>query len=60
MRSAFASGSGGQPASVLHYYAVMETVVLGAALMLSGLLAAGGTRAVLGVVLLAIMRNASR
>jgi hypothetical protein len=43
----------------LHYYAVMETLVLGAALMLSGLLAAGGTRAVLGVVLL-VMRDASR
>jgi hypothetical protein len=37
----------------------MEALILGVVLMLSGLLAAGGTRAVLGVVLMAIMRDAA-
>jgi hypothetical protein len=43
----------------LHYYPIMEALVLGAALMLSGLLAAGSTRAVLGIILLAISRTAA-
>jgi hypothetical protein len=37
----------------------METLVLVAAMTLSGLLAIGGTRAVLGIVLLAIGRDAA-
>jgi hypothetical protein len=38
----------------------METLVLTAAMMLSGLLAIGSTRALLGAVLLAITRDADR
>jgi hypothetical protein len=46
-------------ASVLHHHVSMETLVLTAAMTLSGLLAIGSTRALLGVVLLAITRNAN-
>jgi hypothetical protein len=38
----------------------METVVLTAAVMLSGLLAIGSTRALLGIMLLAITRDANQ
>jgi hypothetical protein len=38
----------------------METVVLTAAMMLSGLLAIGSTRALLGIMLLAITRDANQ
>jgi hypothetical protein len=38
----------------------MEALILTAAMTLSGLLAIGSTRAVLGVVLLAITRDAGR
>ena len=45
-------------ASVLHSHAIMEALVLTTAMMLSGLIAVGSTRAVLGVVLHAITRDA--
>jgi hypothetical protein len=38
----------------------METVVLTAAVMLSGLLAIASTRALLGIMLLAITRDANQ
>lgn len=38
----------------------METLVLTTVMMLSGLVAIGSTRAVLGVVLLAITRDSAR
>jgi hypothetical protein len=38
----------------------METLVLTAAMMLSGLLAIGSTRALLGIMLLAITRDADQ
>ncbi len=47
----------GDRASVLHQRSNMETLVLTAAMMLSGLLAIGSTRALLGLVLLAITRD---
>lgn len=47
----------GSTATVLHYYEIMEALVLVAAMTLSGLLALGGTRAVLGVVMLVFMRD---
>jgi hypothetical protein len=40
----------------LHYRWIMEALTLTAAMMLSALLAIGGTRVVLGVVLLAFTR----
>jgi hypothetical protein len=40
--------------------ALMETLVLTAAMTLSGLIAIGSTRALLGVVLLAITRDVAR
>jgi hypothetical protein len=54
------SGSRDASASNLHYRVNMETLVLTAAMTLSGLLAIGSTRALLGVVLLAITRDAAR
>ena len=45
------SGSRVERASVLHPQRLMETLVLTAAMTLSGLLAIGSTRAVLGVLL---------
>jgi len=53
------SGSRVEWASVLHNQRVMETLVLTAAMTLSGLLAIGSTRAVLGVVLFALTRDAA-
>jgi len=52
------SGSRDEWASVLHQRSIMETLVLMAAMTLSGLLAIGSTRALLGIVLLAITRDA--
>lgn len=51
------SGSRFEQARLLHYCVNMETLVLTTAMMLSGLLAIGSTRAVLGVVLHAITRD---
>ena len=48
-----------EAASVLHYLMIMETLVLVGAMTLSGLLAIGGTRAVLGILLMAIVRDAA-
>ena len=53
------SGSRDEWASVLHTERLMETLVLTAALTLSGLLAIGSSRALLGVLLLALTRDAS-
>ena len=58
-RSSRLSGSNGGWASVLHPRWIMEALTLTAAMMLSGLLAIGGTRVVLGVVLLAFTRDAA-
>lgn len=49
-----------QQARLLHYRVSMETLVLTTAMMLSGLLAIGSTRAVLGVMLHAMTRDAGR
>ena len=49
----------GKAASLLHQCLIMEALVLVAAMTMSGLLALGGTRAVLGIVLLAIGRDAA-
>jgi len=49
-----------EKAGVLHCPRIMEALILTAAMTLSGLLAIGSTRAVLGVVLLAITRDAGR
>ena len=46
-------------ASVLHTQRLMETLVLTTAMTLSGLLAIGSTRAVLGVLLFALTRDAA-
>jgi len=56
-RSSRLSGLNGEWASVLHYCSIMEALTLTAAMMLSALLAIGGTRVVLGVVLLAFTRE---
>jgi hypothetical protein len=53
------SGSPVEWASVLHIQRFMETLVLTAAMTLSGLLAIGSTRAVLGVLLFALTRDAA-
>ena len=53
------SGSRVEWASVLHTQRFMETLVLAAAMTLSGLLAIGSTRAVLGVLLLALTRDSA-
>ena len=53
------SGSRVEWASVLHTQPFMETLVLTAAMTLSGLLAIGSTRALLGVLLFALTRDSA-
>ena len=54
------SGSMLRQARLLHYRVSMETLVLTTVMMLSGLLALGSTRAVLGVMLHAMTRDPGR